>query len=823
MNQSSRLRLTEYLLDRRTVRTTILCFALLPGCLLAPSLARSQVFQRSVDLPEAEVERIDATAATHLENAERFLAEKQWDEAIESIRRVMENDSGQFIPLEKQGEYVSWIPVREFCQRKLTTLAETAPDALVRYRALVDPLAEQWYRDGVSQRREDLLRRIIDQAFASRWGDDALLLAGEYRLAAGDHAQARADWQRLSPLLTVPPALSKLRNVPVGSPLWLAVRGLNWDEAGGDVVRALSEKMPAVGNCFPDSDLDLANVRARLVLVSVLEGSLDRARVELELLERLHPGAEGQLGGRRGTYTALLADWLKQAETWKADQANDGWPTFAGNLERNGRASGDIDISGSPIWTYALPKLTSEHEIVGASRLRVADDMKGLLSYFPVVTDGTVYLKSESQQKSLVTALDLKTGKQKWEVDYPRRLWELQPSNEPTDAAISDAHRGLDRHAGVARFTLSVDDGKLFARMGSPVTGSSMRSMDRLLSKDQGWLVGLDLPSEGKPLEGFPIRPESSAWAFEGPPIYDQGQLYVAMRRADGPRAQIYVACFELPTGPTAIDDSEDDSRPVGRLRWRAKIAAAATIGGGDIEEIGNTLLTLSHGRLYCNTNLGATAAISAESGKVDWVVTYPRATLRSGKPDLPEYHFFRDLTPAMVAKDFAVVAPSDASSVFAVELASGRVVWKLPGERGEDIVHLLGSQGDVLNASGNHLYWIDLQSGHVLTQYPQPTTSGPEFAPASPRGFGRGVLTGTKVYWPTRENIYVFDQQPAKTATGWRPSPTRDLQLTSRGATGGNLTIAEGVLLIAAGDRLYAFDQEGPSESAATPSIEIR
>src|SRR5690242_7282366 len=140
--------------------------------------------------------------------------------------------------------------------------------------------------------------------------------------------------------------------------------------------------------------------------------------------------------------------------------------------------------------------------------------------------------------------------------------------------------------------------------MGSPITGPSLRTIDRLLSKDQGWLLGLDLRSEGKPIEGFPIRPESSAWSFEGTPVYDRGALYVAIRRADGPRAQIYVACFDLPTSSTAIDDSEDNSRPTGRMRWRTKIAAGATVGAVEVEELSHTLLTLLHGRLYLNTNI---------------------------------------------------------------------------------------------------------------------------------------------------------------------------------------------------------------------------
>jgi outer membrane protein assembly factor BamB len=297
----------------------------------------------------------------------------------------------------------------------------------------------------------------------------------------------------------------------------------------------------------------------------------------------------------------------------------------------------------------------------------------------------------------------------------------------------------------------------------------------------------------------------------------------VAMRRADGPRTQMYVACFDLPTGPTPIDDSEDDSRPVGRMKWRTKVASGATIRGGDVDEIGNTLLTLSHGKVYCNTNLGAVASLNADNGKVDWVVTYPRATFRSGNVDRAEDHFFRDLTPCMIAKDLAVVAPMDGPAVFAVERCSGRVIWSLAAEQGTDIVHLIGSTGNVVHASGDALYWIDLQSGRIVTQYPHAPPKSQGLAPPSPRGFGRGIVAGDQVYWPTRDSLYVFAAQPVKTDTGWRPQGVRDISLVQRGATGGNLTIAGGVLLIAGSERLYAFDEQGPAGTDESQKVEIR
>jgi hypothetical protein len=110
--------------------------------------------------------------------------------------------------------------------------------------------------------------------------------------------------------------------------------------------------------------------------------------------------------------------------------------------------------------------------------------------------------------------------------------------------------------------------------------------------------------------------------------------------------------------------------------------------------------------------------------------------------------------------------------------------------------------------ASGDWLYWIDATTGRLLCQFPQPGPTGAGQASPSPRGFGRGVLAGGHVYFPTRECIYVFDQRPIQSDFGWQPRLVREIPLVPRGVTGGNLVIADGILLIATGERLVAFGQ---------------
>src|SRR5262245_35544828 len=160
-------------------------------CAFCVGSSSGQVFDRSVTLPPAEVDQLDAGSAAHLENAKRFLAEGQWSEAVESIRRVQETEPSRLVKVDLHQPVVGferYVTTGEYCQWRLAALAGEAPEALAHYRRLVDALAETWLRDGEQHHDEASLRRVVEQAFASRWGDDAMLKLGDLALARGDYA-----------------------------------------------------------------------------------------------------------------------------------------------------------------------------------------------------------------------------------------------------------------------------------------------------------------------------------------------------------------------------------------------------------------------------------------------------------------------------------------------------------------------------------------------------------------------------------------------------------------------------------------------------------
>jgi hypothetical protein len=182
------------------------------------------------------------------------------------------------------------------------------------------------------------------------------------------------------------------------------------------------------------------------------------------------------------------------------------------------------------------------------------------------------------------------------------------------------------------------------------------------------------------------------------------------------------------------------------------------------------------------------------------WAATYARA--KKANPDGQDKrtaHFYRDLNPCVFYRGTLLVAPTDCESIFALDAATGQRLWE--SQLPEDAVHLLGVGHGNLLASGDALWWIDARQGKVLRRWPDTT----------PHGYGRGVLAGDQVIWPTASELYVFQQD------GEHRLPRDPIPLSERGAVGGNLVVAGGLLLIASPDKLFAFRQQGERSTTRT------
>jgi len=660
-----------------------------------------------------QLDEADRNVRSYLARVDEYLADGQYDEAVKTIRQVMEESPDKLLPVTDR----RWANVRTVCQLRL---AGFPSEALALYRRRVDPLAEQWFRQGRAARDQAMLEKVVERALVSTWGDDAMAALAEIALESGDYTTARSLWERILPF--DPPPQTKRT--------WLS---------------------------YPDTDLDPATIRSRLVLVSILEGSIDRARRELAALKRLHPAARGRLGGRKVDLAETLGELIEQSGQWPGPQPGPDWPTFAGSFDRQAVAPAPAEV-GRVVWRRALrPTIPGGPVLVpGVPPARVAEDALAPLSYHPVV-DGNLVLVNNQEE---ILGFDARTGRPAWGsgdgVIYRDAFGEAAAASTPPADNL-----------GVPRFTMAIIDRRLYARMGSSLTGQPRPPKP---AGGTGYLVCLDLESEGRLV--WKTTPEEG-WTLEGSPVGDGTNVYVVARRNDI-RPQLHVACFDAQTG---------------HLRWRRFVCAADTPGQGLFHETTHTLLTLHRGTLYLNTNLGVVAALSTSDGALRWASLYPRR--RRGDLLKPEKFRCRDLTPCLYYRGTLLVAPGDSRRIFALAADNGQILWQTSPQL-EDVVHLLGVVDNRLIAGGDRLYWINLgpeRPGSVEWYWPM----GHERL-----GLGRGILAGSDVWWPTRERIYLFDQRTGRMR--------REIQLLPRGATGGNLVVAAGRLLIVGADEMVAF-----------------
>ena len=731
-------------------------------------------FSEAVQLPEA-----DHQARSHLDTIDRFLEAQQWDEAIEALGRLMDVAGEQLVPLADPEQpdvgFVRYVPLRVYGQLRLASMHGSADEALAAYRRRVDGPARSALRAALDRDPDrdpvERLRAVVDEYLLSSVGDQALYHLGEFELHRGDFGRARRAWQQISPRWVLESTRS---NGYFEGRLVAESATDSWPEGEGT-------ERPA-SPVYPDTGLDLADVHARLVLVSILEGSADRAAEELERYERLHGERTGTLAGQTGPYRQLLERMLEQSRGWSPPSPPDDWPTFGGSHDRRRVATGEVDTALAPIWTVPLPQREAEYQWLDGVA-RPGDDASGLLSYHPIVVGEKVILATGERIED-IRAFDLGTGRSLWPAPGAPQAPEPE-EEEPSPLALPLVWGppGIAEHWGVPRFTLTAAAGRLYAKLGHQAT--SVVSSDRYDPPAPGSLVALDLEAERRRLFEIVLESEQAAagWAFEGAPLVDGENLYVAMRRRENLRTQFHVACYTM-------------RRNRATLLWRRQLISAESPGQGELEEYTHNLLTLDEGVLYANTNLGAVAALEAHDGRIRWLTRYRRVPLTNDEPRSDGRYLFRDLNPCLIHREKVLVAPSDTDRIFALDRYTGRPVWDTGSGRADDAVHLLGVGGGHLLASGDRLYWIDVETGRLRARFP-------ERIEESSRGYGRGLLVDNLVLWPTRERIHVLAQDAPRLVR-------QPIELSPLGMTGGNLLLAGDTLLVAGANQLAAYNPWG-------------
>ena len=403
---------------------------------------------------------------TQLERVRLSLAEQQWDEAVESLRKIMENHGERMVRLDDR----RFMPLREYCHILLRGLP---PEGLAIYRGRVDAQANEWLDEGLRRRNRSQLQRVVDELFASSHTDEALLALGEIALERGEFGAARGYWERISPKLRADAAM----------PLWLQQREQQAAKQKRSSAAGASAQ-PAAWLAYPDANLNLADVCA--TRVSVDHGRSFRApETELETFLADHPDAQGRLAGREAPYQKTLAALLSAAKAWPSSPRSTAPTTFGGTPDRNYVADRPFRLRRL-LWSIPfLESWQANTELSQAFLLpnrRVAESAQGVLSYHPLVVGELVVLHDLHR----VYVYNLRTGKPAW----PRTDQQGRPGEVSRVSQIIDAngHPAFSRTLGVPRFAPTVDSAcvltmhesteetaakspcYLFVRLGSHIT-----------------------------------------------------------------------------------------------------------------------------------------------------------------------------------------------------------------------------------------------------------------------------------------------------------------------------------------------------------------
>ncbi|MDA1016447.1 MAG: PQQ-binding-like beta-propeller repeat protein [Planctomycetota bacterium] len=503
-------------------------------------------FRESIAVPSSKIAENRISAILKNANSEQFQA------LLESLAEV-ERDYGDKLIALDPGRYIN---ARDYCQRIRASLP---PAGLQAYREQIDSQAKRRFDSAAADDTQQPLLDIVDRSFASRWGDDALLLLGDAAWERGDLDFARRYWRQLLPAISSP----QLANAG-------AIDDVNY---------------PA------DRDAaSLPEVRARLILAAWASGDSHHAGQLLTEFRGKYPDDEGRVGGESGRMADILTRILAEEirPTWRDHYLS----TFGGNAARN--LETDVEPTPRRISAAVAIPTANRFELEYGDRAPLFRG-RNVLPFYPVMDERHVFAANA-------------------ESIFGWRRHDLSPAwFEPTEDAptsitdaelyrLPEAGQAIQQPAvGVARYSLTLDGDRLLACMGQPIAGRSPREVQPLVSR----LVCLDVGRRQGSVMWTVDAPTD--WHFEGNPVVVGESAYLVARRRV-PQSELSVMAFDVQSG---------------RQKWNRWVATLTAEPAAELNRISHLLLTAGEGLLYLSTNSGAVIAIDQRRGLVRWAVTY--------------------------------------------------------------------------------------------------------------------------------------------------------------------------------------------------------
>jgi len=691
-----------------------------------------------------QLAQLEALSANN-QPADPDQAEAQWIEAIELLETILSDPQSQQTVIQVGPD--RFVSLANYCHIKLSQMPA---GALRIYRDAVDAAAEQQYERAVAARDEAALSELVDQAFCSGWGDDALLALADMALERGDFVSARRHCRRIAPLLSDPAGRSldwTLHDIDLDQHAAEVLRRLHAAHARAADEGATGEGGTGEWLVYPDTDLPIHAVLARMISASIRERAFQRAATELKLLRQLAPHATGRIAGRE----TPLAQTLSQTLAAQLDEATPSPTAWSNETQTVGPLVGRL---WPEPWRLAEPPPPPAY-LARSYGATLAAPAARLCR--PVPWRRAVLFRDGATLR----ALDLASGKPA--ITKNGQLHTASPQlATPGRRSPAMIQRGIffspsPRSVVASPITdpVTIEGDAMYVRL----PGEESSSDD---ARGTGLhIVGRDLVREN--LTVLDLSPPSSPWAFGSPPLVARGRLFVALV-ADDVRPRVAVACYSQATG-----------RPL----WQTTIGSGPPPAGFQRSTAPQPRLTLVADGICVNTNFGAIAMLNQRRGSLEWVKRYATQSAQTlGSNAQANSH----ASSCLASNGRLYAAPDDAVHLLALDGLTGQTLWQQ--ERPAADVTLLGVVGRTLVASGQRLTGLDTETGATRYHWPDSPKAGL-------RGMGVGCVAGTEVFWPTRNRLFALDALDA--------AQTREsIDIADLGGAGATVTPAAGCLIVA-------------------------
>jgi outer membrane protein assembly factor BamB len=608
------------------------------------------------------------------------------------------------------------VSAKRLCQLRLTALP---PEALRLYRDRVEGQAKKWFEQGKAEHDPRLLRLLGDLAFER-----------------GRFQEAESWWKMLLP--TVSP---------------------NAGSRPADLV-------------YPDPQIDLARVKAKQLLAQLFAGKLENRTEILKNYRKSYGNQEGFLAGQKGKYADTLQAIFDRSElktSIKKRQSHArSWPTLAGDASRSFIAPQAPQRLAyeSPPWPIHLNDRTGNEG--PGRRIGSLGHRSPQPRFFPAISGDLVYIS----QGHSVSAYDLLSARK---VGF----FDLQSIS----SIVTDQHSVT----GPVDYSVTISNGRIFAALA---IAGLMPDKDKnsRVADVKYVLVCLDLPAQPDgqfrllwrhEASDLDAKDKRSAAFWEGFPIVNDHQVYIAQTNPDKNRNSTTIDCFDSDSG---------------HLRWQKEICLAA-----DTNHRRPHLVTLAGSKIIYAPDSGVIVALEAATGKRAWGRRYPSRGLQTENGDPSP----RGVSPVVYDSGRVFAAPADFDGVLCLDALTGEKIWE---KKGIEVVHMLGvAKGKLILTTAETKSWpagiraLDAETGSDIRRWIQPADGSNLYS------YGRGILAGDLVFWPVQQRS---DQDgPAVLILNQEDGGQPNVGLSQfKQAHPGNMALGDGCLAVADDENLYVY-----------------